>query len=224
MSLGSGNALYQATRQRLLGAFDRAVLRDQVELLDQLCSLFQAAHKQGLAAAGADLRDFAFRRLPPALRQRQPVLFDPYTIRPAEVVRDALQKVCGPRDVLAFQMLLVENAPPWRRHLDADRPRDRPAARLGKLRKEAGGALGDLEPRLLAVVIDDLKKELRAGRSGGGICDYRLGGTQEFWPDHTDRFARAAEEVHAEQEHVGRGRRSRRPISGPRTSTAATGH
>ena len=111
----------------------------------------------------------------------------------------------GVKTGLDFLITTVENYPDrfqytydsvWRRH----------ASTLGEWRwkVEETQALGSLSPRLLAIVIKELKRDMRMGSSQSRYIYhsryiYGRSGYRKFWTAKKSHFKRAAEEVLEEQ-------------------------
>ena len=72
---------------------------------------------------------------------------------------------------------------------------------MAQWRSELGQELGDLAPRLLAIVIAELKRDLSSGEQRNRVMYHAQHG--HFWSEKAADFARAAEEVYAEQKQSG---------------------
>jgi hypothetical protein len=198
-SHGRGQALYAATRDQLIAAALKTPDQNhRRRLIEQLCRLFRTAkdHTQ-IDSVGADA--VAFGRGPFA------ALIDRQIDEHQELVGElgsAIRHTAGSRAAMEYYLTRIENEPSWliRKGQDgwrqfasrmADLTDDEELA--GKLDDEK---LGNLEPRLLAIVLKELRRELVTQ-------DYRQrvfyhDGYSHFWREKTAEFARVAEEVLAE--------------------------
>ncbi len=184
-ALGEGEALYRAVRDEILAALDdprRAYSpAGSVELL---CEVYVKAHAAGIASAEADLRAFAFQTFPPVLARG-------CTGREGRIVQTVaarVRKILGPRAALEFLLARLENEPRGASTYTVDFW-DEVGGTLLLLRKDAG-ELGDLEPRLLALVRARLARALEYG----GIwvpacCEKERNG---FWEEKAAEFEATA--------------------------------
>jgi tetratricopeptide (TPR) repeat protein len=76
------------------------------------------------------------------------------------------------------------------------------AYRLADWRRRVGDKLGDLEPRLLAIVIAELKRDLHSRESRNQSMYHKHHGSY-YWPEHVDDYARAAAEVYEQTRQSG---------------------
>jgi predicted Zn-dependent protease len=189
-SLGSGPALYGSTRDELLAAIAAAEdARQRQRLVDLLCELFRQAHIRELPSAPADLLRFANADLPALLKlqvdEHQNIV---------ERVANTIREVSGPREALAFLVTRIENEPRWLA-LAGERGWQKFSWRLGEWREEAKD-LGEVEPRLLAIVLAELRRDLTRRSSNTRVMYSR--GYSRFWTEKSGDFARVAEEVLAQ--------------------------
>ncbi|MBN9122188.1 MAG: hypothetical protein J0I06_24125 [Planctomycetes bacterium] len=194
VSLGTGAVLYKALEKRLLGAVGAAGQDQRYRLLGQLVRTYRTAHELKLAGAADDTTTFAFKTLPPILKE-QTTNYDGIV----NDVAEALVQVTGPRDGIAFLLDRADDEPDRVRYTSQD-AWSRHAYRLGGWRA-AVKDLGDLEPRLLKFVLTELRRDLRSRESRSrNIYDCRHG---HYWAEKEGYFARAAEEVLAERKASG---------------------
>jgi tetratricopeptide (TPR) repeat protein len=189
VSLGHGAALFTALEKKF--AVDRAVpdaLQVQ-NILMQSCRLYTLARERKLDEGAAALKRFAFETLPPILLEQ-----DSHYEETVSQVAQTLVAAAGPRDALAFLVNCLENEPGWRRYTGED-GWSRHAFNIGMWRTRVND-LGDLEPRLLKLVLAELRRDLRTRESRNRSLYTR--GDGHFWPEKAGDFAKAAEEVIAD--------------------------
>jgi tetratricopeptide (TPR) repeat protein len=193
VSLGTGAALYAAARKVL----EEAMLNDEpgqvTQAIQWSCHLHEeAARKPEIATAGEDLERFARDRLPEVLARatgdtRHIVLS----------LANSLSRIRSTRSALALLVARLEAVPEGRTA--------QPEAWAAWCRNMAAWRhrtpdLGDLEPRLLAVVLRELDHDLVSLRSRGRYI-YAPGHKHYFWKAKSADFlaiARKVIEVHAE--------------------------
>ncbi len=192
-SPGKDQALFTGAQQQLLTLL--AESKDQRQRLDyvhRLCSLFSSADHRKLAAAKTDLAQFVAKSFPD-LAQRQVVNYRNMVSTLGGTVRNVL----GPRDALAFYIERMEHEPNWMLRAGDDGWNNYHND-LAHLREEVEN-LGPLEPRLLALVIAELKRHMRTHSARGQEMYYN--DYNRFWMDKAADFAKAAEEVLAENKN-----------------------
>ena len=162
-----------------------------------------AAHQRKIAAASKDIAEFVAKKFP-ELAQGQITNYRSMVSTQAY----AIGSVLGSRDKLAFYIDRLEHEPAWLARSGEDGWSNY-HGELAQLRLDVK-ILGTLEPRLLALVIAELKHELRTHTSRGGEM-YGNDNGKFFWKEKTADFAKAAEEVLAESldgpktnEHIAR--------------------
>jgi tetratricopeptide (TPR) repeat protein len=197
VSLGSGEALYAAARERLEAAFDSLSSARLTDLVHLFCSLHEYAtvgHR--IASAGADLVSFSREGLPRLLlrlgnRRRQTVLQVAGTIR----------KIVSPVAGLTLLVERLEAEPVWYRRQGRD-GWSRYGHAAAQWRKE-GKSSPDLEGRLLAIVLREIERDLVSVRPSQRSIYQR--GNRYFWKAKEVDFANAARrvlELHAGQPAV----------------------
>ena len=187
--LGVGAALYEAVQQKLFDELKTADDNHRSNLLSRLLTIYRTAHGKKLPGpvdVVADLRRFAFHRLPEVLT-RQNNNYDNLVSQTGQTLHDLV----GPRDGLAFLIQQIEATPTWLCYNGQD-GWSRFAWTLGEWRPEAKD-LGDLEPRLLRIVLAELREDLRSRQSRHRVIyDRRYG---YWWAEKENDFARVADEV-----------------------------
>ncbi len=194
VSLGTGQALYQAAQEKLLADLPTHDQNHRYALVCRLCDLYRAAHDRRLAGVISDLQAFAFKVVPGVLKG-QTSNYDAIV----GVVSGTLHEVAGPRDALAFLIERTEQEPAWFRWNNQD-GWSRHGYELADLRSKVAD-LGDLEPRLLKIVLAELKWDLRTGVSRNRNMYHHQ--NNDYWAAKADDFLQAAEEVYAERKNSG---------------------
>lgn len=190
-SLGKEEKLYRAAGEMLLDKVTSA--QDQFQRLEwnsRLCRLFQVAHTRKIAAASTDLQAYAFTIFP-ALANKQITNHQSLVQTTGNIVREVL----GSRAGLEFYIERMEKQPVWLARQEGNGWNEY-HDRLSQYRDETK-ELGALEPRLLKIVVAEIKRDMETHSSRSREIyhnDY-----SRFWKEKRDEFARVAEEVLAER-------------------------
>jgi len=188
VSLGKGAVLYKALTAKLLA--ELVVDSNQYHrshLLTLICRVYRTAHKQQIPNVTEDLIAFAFKQLPPMLKD-QSNTYEHVVQEVAMTVHD----LAGARDAIEFLLDRVENEPDWVRYTHQD-AWSRSCHRLGEWRTKVKD-LGDLEPRLLKFVLAELRRDLRMRDSRSrNIYDRHH---SHYWAEKEQEFVRVAEEIY----------------------------
>ncbi len=190
VSLGEGRAIYKALEGKLFTDMTEPDQNHRYQVLSQLTRLYRTGHGLKLEGIAADLKAFAFKRLPTLLKE-QTVGYD-------SVVRDAAQTLhdlIGPRDAIAFVLDRIDDEPDWLRYTNQNAWTQN-NYRLGHWRL-AVKELGDLEPRLLKLVLGELRRDLNSRESRERTMYDRR--HSAHWPEKSADFAKVAEEILAER-------------------------
>ena len=194
VSLGSGSALYRAAEQKMLADLANPDQNFRYNLVNRLCSLYRAGHEKEFAGVLDDLRRFASEKVPEVLKG-QTNNYDSIV----GMVTSTLRDLAGPRDALAFLIERIEQEPSWFRWNNQD-GWSRHGHLLGELRA-AVKDLGDLDVRLLKIVLAELKRDLKSGNARNRVMyDCR---NSYYWAQKEQDFRKAAEEVYAERKGSG---------------------
>ena len=196
VTLGSGQTLYRAATAQLQQELGTGDHNHRYNLINKLCTIYRSANEKKLEGVFEDLRGFAFNRLPEVL-VGQTNNYQTIVSQVAHTLRD----VIGARSGLEFLIERIENEPSWFRLNNQD-GWSRNGYQLARWRSEVANGLGDLEPRLLRIVVEELKKDLRSQYSRNRNIYHRRNGNH-FWPQKADDFARAADEVYEERKQSG---------------------
>ncbi|MCU0880169.1 MAG: hypothetical protein MUF06_20545, partial [Pirellulaceae bacterium] len=198
-SLGTGRSLYEALRDSLAKQASEAKDQDsRRHAIDKWCRTLRIAkdHTYLVEAGtqpGVDAVAFGREQFPAIIARqidsRQDLVHD---------VAHVIRHTAGPRAALEFYLTQIEAEPTWLARRGDDGWRSF-AHDLARWANEEGvkGNLGDLEPRLLAIVLRELRRELCTQNNRRREFAHR--GYSYFWQEKTDDFARVAEEVLAEE-------------------------
>jgi len=188
-SLGRGVELFEPARLLIIEDLERRSHENHAQrLVQRLVVLLEAAHSKKIAAASDKLRGFAFQVLPRILQM--------YNYRNGQstvsTVEEALGKIVGSREALAFLVTRAENEPRWLER-QGNNFWNQHAYRLARRVKKMKGAVGDLEPRVLAIVLAELRRDLTdQTRRNRYLYSRRQG---HFWAEHASDFRAVALEV-----------------------------
>jgi len=202
VSLGSGQALYEAVHRKLQAELDTPDDNHRFQLLTRLLGIYRTAHERKPAGVApfsgveGDLRQFAFQRLPQVLK-RQTNHYQDMVGNTAQTLHDLISA----REGLAFLVERIESEPRWFRLNNQD-GWSRHGYQLAQWRTEAG-SLGPLEDRLLRIVLAELREDLASGQSRNRQMYDRQHDSRLFWAAKADAFAQAAEEVLAAHRQSG---------------------
>jgi predicted Zn-dependent protease len=192
VSLGNAATLYQAVEKNIQKELDLGNENHRAALINRLCGIYNAAHDKKMPSASEDIKTFAMKRLPEVLKLQT----NNYQSAVNQVA-GALHNVAGPRDALAFLIERVEHEPAWFRLNNMD-SWNQFGWQIAEWRLEVK-PLGDLEERLLKIVVAELRRDLES-RQTHNASIYRMNyGPDRFWTEKADTFAKTAEEVLAER-------------------------
>ncbi|MCY2963434.1 MAG: hypothetical protein NT069_07235 [Planctomycetota bacterium] len=206
VSLGKGQELYQAMRGRLITRLETTGDQSQrYNLNSTLCSLYRVAADRKYATVQADCRGYATKIVPELLKTQT----SNYTSIVVQVA-STLHAVNGPREALAFLMDRTEQSPRWFRFTYNSDIWSNYGSYLTEWRRELGD-VGDLSPRLEALFVAELRKDLTTLRGNYRIGYARDADSGRFWKEKTEVFAKVADEVYAKRgaqtevvEHIAR--------------------
>jgi len=197
VSLGSGATLYRAVEPKLIGDLGTPNHNHRAALLNWLCSIYRAAHNKKFPGVVDDLRAFAFKKFPEVLK-RQTTNYSSLVTQVAHTLHD----LAGPRDGLAFLIERIEQEPGWLRYSNDD-GWQRHGGSLGYWRTEIREPLGELEPRLLKIVLTELRLDLQSRQARNRVMYHSHYNSSYYWAAKENDFAKVAEEVYAERKQSG---------------------
>jgi predicted Zn-dependent protease len=194
VSLGKGADLYHALVKQLQANLDTGDPNHRYNLLNRLCTIFRAAHEKKFPGVADDVRAFAFQRFPEALTRD----LNNYSSM-VSAVAQTLRDVASPRDGLAFLIERIEREPRWLRYSNQDGWQQH-GWQIAQWRAEVKD-IGDLEPRLLKLVLAELRADLQSRQQRNRTIYHR--GNGHYWAEKEKDFARTAEEVYNERKNSG---------------------
>jgi predicted Zn-dependent protease len=197
MSLGTGKELFANLEEHLLEQTETSDDNHRRQTVTQIIDLYAAAHEKEIVGYQEHFRNFAFNTLPPILKRQT----NNYQV----VVRqtaDKLKELMGPRVGVEFLIERFETYPE-RFAYTYDSPWNRFASSLTYWFAESKRKIGSYEPRLLAIVENELRHDLRTRRSRNRYL-YHHAYSQYFWKEKSAEFYRVAEEQYQEQKDSGR--------------------
>jgi len=193
-SLGKGQTQYASVEKKLRGELDTPDDNHRYNLASQLAQFYRTAHDAKLNGITNDLRAFCRSELPAVLLRQNN---NAQSI--AESFSRVLHDLASPRDALAFLIERIENEPAWLRYRRQD-GWNQFQWQLGQWRGEVK-ELGDLEPRLLAIVLDALRRDLENREDRNRSMFLKNSG--HYWAAKEADFLRTAEEVYEKRKTSG---------------------
>ncbi|CAN5451802.1 hypothetical protein BH11PLA2_BH11PLA2_27500 [soil metagenome] len=190
VSLGKDATLYKAIEKKLIAELAPAEPNHRNALIGQVNSLYRKARDRKLKSVTADVKSFAFKTLPPYLKD----LSDHYeqTVQSFAVL---VHDLVSPRDAIAFLLDCIESEPDWQRYNNRNAWTQQ-SHHLAEWRLEAKD-LGELEPRLLKYILGELRRDLR-GRENNYRTFYSRRHNYH-WPEKDADFYKAAMEIYEER-------------------------
>ena len=185
VSLGEGSELYKNLITFIVKQAERGDDNHRYQVLQRLQSVFRTAKQKKFPTLRKDMRQFAFVTLPKFLKGQR----NNYR----SLVNDwsyLLRELLDARIALEFLIERMENYP--KRFVNFENPWSRFGYRLGDWRNEVGRGLGDLEPRLLALVLKELRRDLE---SRNQHSRYLYTKNSYYWKDKEAEFVKVAEDV-----------------------------
>jgi tetratricopeptide (TPR) repeat protein len=193
VTLGTKEVLYGALQRKFHDELKTADHNHRRTLVNRMCNVYRVAHRKKFDGVADDLRAFAFKQVPEVLGLQT----NNYESIVSQVA-DSLHDVAGPRDGLAFLIERIEQEPSWFRYVNED-GWNHHAYELGDWRTEVKD-LGDLEDRLLAIVVAELRWDLQS-RHARNPRIYRQ--HNQLWTEKVDVFVKTAMEVYARRKKSG---------------------
>ncbi|HEY7424476.1 MAG TPA: VIT domain-containing protein [Gemmataceae bacterium] len=194
VSLGSGPKLYQAVERKLRGELATPDQEHRRQLIDELLGFYSLAQAKRLDGVRDDLRAFAFKQLPDVLK-RQTNNYPSIVSNVAQRIHD----IIGPRDAITFLLDRIEYEPAWFRFNNQD-GWSRFSWTIAQWWEKAKD-LGDLEERLLPIVLSELRRDLETRQYRNRVLYHRS--YSSFWTAKEGDFAKVAEEVLAKHPQSG---------------------
>lgn len=173
---------------------------ERYNLVTRICSTFDIAQRNKIGDFPGRLAKFVFESLPEILKKQQSQYRNTVSA-PVHVTGTSL----SPYLALRYIVERLEQYP-QRFDMQWDNGWQTLGYELARRREIAAKDLGDLEPRVLVLVIRELKRHLRTDESRNYYIYYKH--HSHFWAEKAADYAKAANEVYAEQKTSGRRVRS----------------
>ena len=190
VSLGENAKLYQNLIPFIVKQAERGDDNHRYQVLQRLESVFRTAKRKGFPTLRKDMRKFAFTTLPRILKRQRNnyrTLVDSWSHR--------LNELLDPRIALEFLIERIENYP-QRLVYSWENPWQQFGYRLGEWRQKVG-SLGDLQPRLLTIVLAELRRDLETRNQRSRYLYTKI---SYFWTAKEADFAKLAEEILADHQ------------------------
>jgi Flp pilus assembly protein TadD len=158
------------------------------QILQRVREVFRTAKRKKYPTLRKDMRKFAFATMPKWLKRQR----NNYSSM-IDQTSYMLKELLDARISLEFLIERIENYP-RRFHRSYESPWNRFGYRIGDYRQQVR-PLGDLEPRLLALVLAELRRDLESRNNRGRYLYRRY---NNYWSEKTLVFAKTAEEVLAD--------------------------
>ncbi|WP_162275850.1 VIT domain-containing protein [Roseimaritima ulvae] len=196
VSLGAGHELYENLQTHLLEHANAA--RDEAHraaVMDALLRFYRTASDKRHPDVKEDLWTYASERFP-SLLVRQ-------TNNQQNLVSNVSQLISQRLDIRKNLEFLIGVFETYPQYLDYtyQSPWQQFGYQLSSQRKILQNDLSDLEPRLLQVVLNELRRDLQTQQNRSR---YLYGNSGNFWNEKTDEFARVANEVYDQHPHAPR--------------------
>ncbi len=195
VTLGSGETLYHNLLKHVLDQLqDIENENHRYQTVRSVLDIFRAAKEKNYAYQ-QDLRKFAFDQLPSLLVKQQNNYYDLII-----ETSDALHSLISAQVALEYLIVSYENYPK-RYEYTWQSAWNRLSSRMAGHHQSLNQKIGGLEPRLLAIVKAELRRDLqtRYSRSRYFYADHNY-----YWSEKANVFAQVAEEVLKERKDSGR--------------------
>ena len=165
-------------------------------VVSRVCTTFDIAQRNKIGDYPGRLAKFVFESLPEILKKQQSQYRNTVSA-PMHVTQTSL----SPKLALQYVVERLEQYP-QRLEVQWDNGWQSLGYELARRREVAAAELGDLAPRVLALAIKELKRDLRMGEARNQYIYYKH--YSHFWAEKAPDFAKAANEVYAEKKTSGR--------------------
>ena len=209
VSLGKNGARYQALIAKLQKELADPDQDLRPKTISLLCQVFRTAHDKKLPGVAADVKTFAFKIVPPAIKQQ--TYYYAYYYHDMEVndVSQTVHDLAGPLAGFEFLLNSMESEPRWLRYNNQDGWRQH-AYTLGLWRNQALDAKesipGEMEGWLLKLVLAELRRDLETREQRSPTFYFRGDAHNAYpfyWYEKEADFAKTAEEVLAQRSQSG---------------------
>jgi Vault protein inter-alpha-trypsin domain/von Willebrand factor type A domain len=194
VSLGNGLKLYQALERKLRADLATPDPNHKQELIYLLMSVYSTADAKKLAGVHEDLKTFGRERLPQVLK--------PPTNTYQNIVNhfaQSIRNIIGPKDGIEFLLDQIDREPVWFRLANQD-GWSQYSWTIAQWRLDAKD-VGDLDKRLLPLVLAELRRDLASGQQRNRVLYFRQ--NAYFWAEKEADFVLVAEDVLAKRPESG---------------------
>jgi hypothetical protein len=195
VALGKGRVLFKAIESKIVKDFADPDQGRRYQSVTLLCQVYRSASEKKLPGVVDDVKAFAFKTVPPILKQ-QTNNHESMVSTIAHTVHDLV----GPTDGIVFLLNEIETEPRWLRYNNQDGWM-RHGATLAEWRLSAKN-LGPAEGRLLKLVLSELRRDLETREARNRSLYYERYDSR-FWKEKADDFAKTADAVLAEHNKSG---------------------
>ena len=190
VSLGTGEEIYKNLQSALLDQLDTAQTDSQREsALRDVISFYEAAASESDPQVGDDVWKFVTEKFPKSLKGKPSKQLE--TI---ELLLPLIERTGGKVRALEFLIQRFDSFPNYF-YLDYQNPWSKFSHKIARWRKEEAKDIGELEPRLLKIVLEQLRRDLHTKHADSRSI-YSVG--HWFWDKKKSDFVKVAEEVLAE--------------------------
>ena len=165
-------------------------------IVTRMCATFDIAQRNKIGDYPGRLAKFVFESLPEILKRQQSQYRN--TVQaPLHVTGQAL----SPKLALQYVVERIEQYP-QRFEIQWDNGWQGFGYEMARRREVAAKEMGELAPRVLALAIKELERDLRMGEARNQYVYYKH--HAQFWTEKADDFAKAANEIYAKRKTSGR--------------------
>ncbi len=167
VSLGSGQTLYRAVERKIRSELDTPDENHLSNLVGWLWEVYNAAHDRKLSGVLEDYESFVFKQLPNILRRRVNNNYQ-QVVQAAAMTGHNLagygEESARPREGLLVLITLMEQEPRWLEYVgqNAWGSHGQTLAMWREELERKKGELGNLEGRLLKIVLTELRRDLES--------------------------------------------------------------
>jgi Flp pilus assembly protein TadD len=195
VSLGAGQALYQALHTRIQEELTTTDHNHRYTLVNLLCGVYRTAKDKKLTGVVDDLKAFAFQKLPLVLKYQT----NHYQAMVQQTAR-AVHDLSSSADGVAVLVTMIEKEPAWFLFNNQD-GWSQHGWYIGQWRQENTNLGAALEERLLKIVLTELRRDLESQQQRNRVLYHRQ--YTYFWAEKAEDFAQTAEAVLAQRNQSG---------------------
>jgi tetratricopeptide (TPR) repeat protein len=187
VSLGKGAALYTALERKLRSDTAQENPQHQFQIVRIAGEVYTTAKEKQFPSWRQDLLSYANDVLPRFLRpqadQYRSIVLD---------MANVIHSLAGPVEAIEFVLNRIEKEPAWLRLNNQDGWTQH-SGQLAEWRSQAK-SLGAQEPRLLKLLLRELRRDLETQRGSNRLIFHR--GNAYYWTEKEPEFVKVAEDVY----------------------------